>query len=245
MKMTTTNKLPKDGCWIFANKRYTCSLDLPHLPSVDAKYECVLKENNIPYRLSTKQSRDYFGRVTTLEFCEYWNSKLFEERSITLPLYVQMPDCSYHYCEKNYSGKVPTTETIDAAEQLESLIKEKIEEYDQLLRKVKEYNFAKQKLNGGAAKLCSSSDTPYECIYDINMSGDHYRILRLRGRIYYSDWVAIFNMNIIEALKKKGKDTIYLDVPKPIAGLIIGRNHSNINAWAEAIGVKEIRVIPK
>lgn len=52
-------------------------------------------------------------------------------------------------------------------------------------------------------------------------------------------------MNIIEALKKKGKNIIYLDVPKHIAGLIIGKNHSNINAWAEAIGVKEIHVNAK
>lgn len=245
MKMTTTNKLPKDGCWIFANKQYTCSLELPHLPSVDAKYECVLKENNIPYRRLTKRTKDYFGSVTTLEFCEYWNLDLFEEKTITLPLYAQMPDCSYHYCEKNYSSKVPTGETIDAANQLERLVKEKIKEYDQLLRKIKDYNFAKQKLNGGAAALCLSCDTPYECIYDINMNSDNYRILRLRGRRFYSDWVAIFNMNIIEALKKKGKSIIYLDVPKHIAGLIIGRNHSNINAWAEAIGVKEIRVNAK
>lgn len=245
MKMTTTNKLPKDGCWIFANKRYTCSLDLPHLPSVDAKYECVLKKNNIPYRLSTKQSRDYFGRVTTLEFCEYWNSKLFEERNITLPLYAQMPDCSYYYCEKNYTGKVPTDETIDAAKELESLIREKIDEYDQLLRKIKEYNFAKQELNGGATKFCLSSATPYEYIYDINMNGDHYTILRLSGRLYCYDWVAIFNMNIIEALKRKGKDIIYLNVPTHMAGLVIGKNHGNINAWAKAIGVKEIRVNAK
>ena len=38
MKITTTNELPKDGCWIFANKQYTCSVKLPHLPSVDANW---------------------------------------------------------------------------------------------------------------------------------------------------------------------------------------------------------------
>lgn len=242
MKMNTTNTLPKNGCWIFENRRYRCSLDVFQFPRVDAKYECVLKEHNIPYRKFSESTKDYFGRVTTLEFCEYWNSDVYETKEVVLPLYAKMPDNSYHYCERSYSENVPTLETITAAEKLKGFVDSKVEDYEQLLRKNEEYLHAKSQLNGGAAVVCRSFDTPWQMLYTIEVGGDEYWVLPI-GRID-SDWVAIFNKKLIEVLKKKGKDIIYLDVPKPIAGLVIGKNHANVRGWAETFGVKEIRVRP-
>lgn len=242
MKMTTTKVLPQDGCWIFASQRYSCSLAVNKLPRVDSKYECVLKENNIPYRKFTETTKDYFGSITTLEFCEYWNADVFEVTSLSLPLYAKMPDCSYHYCDKNYVGEIPTAKTVTAAEEVQRFLADKIAEYEQMLRKRNEYLTAKRLLDGGAAKFCQSCDFPDRSVYDLEMEGDQYCILKV-GR-FDSDKVVIFNMKLIEFLKKKGKDIIYLAVPKHLAGLVIGRNHCNTRAWADLLGVKEVRVCP-
>lgn len=242
MKMTTTKVLPQGGCWIFASQRYSCSLDVNKLPRVDSKYECVLEENNIPYRKFTETTKDYFGKVTTLEFCEYWNADVFEVTPLSLPLYAKMPDDSYHYCDKNYVGEIPTDKTVTAAEKVQRFLVDKIAEYEQILRKRNEYNMAKFLLDGGAATLCKSGNFPYQSVYDIEMNDDRYCVLRV-GRID-SALVVIFNVKLIEALKKKGKDIIYLDAPKHVAGLAIGRNHCNTRTWADLLGVKEVRVRP-
>ena len=240
--MTTTNVLPKDGCWIFANKRYACSLNVNSLPRVDSKYEYVLKENNIAYRKFSETTKDYFGEVTTLEFCEYWDADVFEVTQLSLPLYAKMPDGSYHYCGKSYVGEIPTDNMATAARKVQRFLETEIEEYEQILRKRKEYTTAKQLLNGKAAKFCCSCDFPDATLYEIEMNGDQYCILKV-GR-FDSNKVVIFNMKLIEFLKKKGKNVIYLDVPKQLAGLVIGRNHCNTRAWADLLGVKEVRVCP-
>lgn len=242
MKMTTTKVLPQGDCWLFENRQYSCSFDVNSLPRVDSKYECVLKENNIPYRKFSETTKDYFGRVTTLEFCEYWNADVFEVTPLSLPLYAKMPNSSYHYCGKNHVEEIPTDNTVAAAEKVQRFLVGKIAEYEQMLRKRNEYLTAKRLLDGGAAKFCQSCNFPGSSVYDIEMDDDQYCILKV-GR-FDSDKVVIFNLKLIEFLKKKGKDIIYLAVPKHLAGLVIGRNHCNTRAWADLLGVKEVRVCP-
>lgn len=239
MNMITTRTLPKNGCWIYENKRYRCTLDSSNLPYVNAKYKRILNAHQIPYRTYTKLALNPFGSATFQEFCEYWNPNVFEEKELSLPLYVRMPDYSYHYCGKNYSRKVATSDTIEAAAETKKFIEEKIEEYEQVLRIVHHYTFAKKQLVGRIATVCMSSDTPYMPSYDINVNHDHYLILRPMGRIYIGDWVAIFNMSKIAC-----NAHITLQVPKQIVGLVIGKEGSNIKAWANEIGVKKIQVIP-
>lgn len=238
MKTMTTSNLPQK-CWIFEKRRYILKGGmLPKLPYVNLEYEAILKSNGIPYRKTLKVS-DSILFPDSKEVYEYWNPEVFEEKELTLPLFAKMPDGSYTYCEKNYSANVPTDETIEAARKTEKFVEQEIEDYDQILREVQHYKFAKEKLADNVAVVCISSDTPYTSIYEINMNHENFKILRVPGRIYLSDWVAIFNMNKIVP-----NSYITLQVPQHIAGVAIGRSGTNIQAWAKEIGVKKIQVIP-
>lgn len=268
MKMITTNKLPTSGCWIHENKRYRCTLPIASLPSVDAKYEGILKAHDIPYRKFVQTIKNHFGELSSKEICEYWNPGVFEENDVSLPLYATMPDGSYYYCGKNYSEKVITSDTSIAAKKTQKFVEEKIEEYEKILQEVELYTLAKSAIGDGIAEMCYSEQlskitefatiqvplkTPrntYFCgilldteefdivsyrSYEFNICHNSYKILQRLN----TNWVAIFNMNKIAP-----DGHITLKVPKQIAGLTIGREHSNINAWAKIIGVEEIHVVP-
>ena len=236
MKTMTTSNLPQK-CWIFEKGQYILkSVMLPELPYVDLEYEPILKSNGIPYR---KTSKDFYF-PNPKEFLEYWNPEVgIEEKELTLPLFAKMPDGSYKYCEKKYSQNILTDETLEAARETEKFVEQEVDDYDQILREVQHYKFAKEKLADGVAVVCISRDTPYDSIYEINMNHEMFTILRPYDSIYLSNWVAIFNMNKVA---KNGYLT--LQVPKHVAGVFIGKNASTLHAWAEEIGVKKIQVIP-
>lgn len=238
MNTMTTSNLPQK-CWIFEKRRYILKGGmLPKLPYVGLEYEAILKFNGIPYRKTLKVS-DSILFPDSKEVYEYWNPEVFEEKELTLPLFAKMPDGSYKYCEKNYSQNVATDETIEAARKTKKFVEQEIEGYDQILREVQHYKFAKEKLADGVAVACISTNTPYTSIYEINMNHESFKILRPLNRIYLSDWVAIFNMD-----KVTPNGYIPLYVPNHIAGAFIGRSAANIHAWEKEIGVKKIQVIP-
>ena len=238
------NKLSRanlpNKCWIHNNRRYSLlGLSLPKLPHVALKYERILKANDIPYRKVLRPS--IFDGYETEEVLEYWNPKEgLEEEDLTLPLFAKMPNYSYVSCQKNYTQKVPTAESIKAAERTEVFIETQIAEYDEILRAVCHYRFAKEKLADNIVTVCISNSTPYVPFYDIEMNHDHFKIFRIPGAWFpVSDWVVIFNMN-----KVAPNGHLTIQVPEHMAHLVIGKCGSNIKSWAEKLGVKEIHVIP-
>lgn len=244
MKTMTASNLP-EKCWLFSKNRYIpFGKKFPKLPYVDLEFEDILKSNGIPYRKTLKDLHSLFLSELK-EVCEYWNPEVFEEEEFTLPLFAKLPNGSYMFCEKNYSEKVPTVETIQAAQKTEKFVEQQIENYEEILREVQRYKFAKEKLADNVAVVCISSNTPYTSIYEINMNHERFTIFRpysfrpYGGGICFSDWVAIFNMN-----KVVPNGCITLQVPTHIAGFVIGKGGSNIKAWAREIGVKKIQVVP-
>lgn len=242
MRTMTTSNLPQN-CWIFDKRRYIFKGVLSGLPYIDLEYEAILKSNGIPYRKTLKVS-DSILFSDSKEVYEYWNPEVFEEKKLTLPLFAKMPNGSYKYCEKNYSEKVPTVETIEAAQKTKKFVEQQIENYEEILHEVQRYKFAKEKLADKDAVVCISYTTPFDdppftSIYEINMNHENFKILRVPGSNYISGWIAIFNMN-----KVVPNGCITLQVPTHIAGFVIGKGGSNIKAWAREIGVKKIQVVP-
>lgn len=232
MKTISSTQLPKQ-CWIFENRRYSCRDNLRQLPWISQKYEAILKANNIPYKKDF--IRFYSPDINTVEVCRYWSPEIFEEEELTLPLYAKMPDGSYKYCEKSYTGKIITDRTFTAANQTKDFVEAEVTKYEIILRDVGFYLYTKEKLAGKYATMCHISDLPYTNIYDIDMNYDKFKLLRVGGRI------AIFDINKI---RKDQVNSIHLEVPRHIAGMVIGQSGSNIQAWAREIGVKRIQVIP-
>lgn len=245
MKQVLT-KLPKGDCWVHeANSRirYVGERELPY---IEAKYENILKENKIPYKKFI-QYQEMAGLCIAKEFCQYWNPQFIKRELITLPIYIHMPDLTYRYYGKTNCSKAPTYESIQYAKETKKFVEEKLRtckdieaHNEQVLMKESCYRYAKVQLAGKTAKVCDS-----QLLYDSNldkieMDGDRYRIVRVDGK---STIVAIFDMRKISILKKYDK-TVLLNVPKHIAGLVIGKKHRNINKWKREIEVNEIRVIP-
>lgn len=239
MKTLTTTLLP-ERCWIHLKKRYILKgMTLPELPYIDLEYEGILKFYGIPYRKVTKYS-PYFNDDKIKEVCEYWHPEIgLTEKELSLPLFASVGGNSYWYCQKNYSEKILSSESIEAAEETEKFVQKQVNDYMQILREVNHYQFAKNQLSGQLVTVCISRDTPFDPIYEINMNHDNFKILRVPGRICLSDWIAIFDMNKIVP-----NGYLTIQVPKHIAGFVIGKAGANIQAWAKAIGVKKIQVIP-
>lgn len=248
--MTAKTNLPQQ-CWIHSNMHYLPNSEDMFLPHLPAKYECVLKENSIPYRKSLRFVHDCFEGDTLVEICEYWNSDYgLEEYEISLPLYAKIPDGSCLYCEKNYTGKVPTEPCIEAAEQISAYVNSKAKEYDIVQADTGAYFTAYNRIGDRLAQMIyhealaeyvafRSDNCLYgTCKYNIERDGDKFMLLLLDG----TDYVTIFNMNKIVADREHSH--IHIEVPEHIAGKVIGRNHSRIRYWAETVGVKEIHVIP-
>jgi len=238
MNTISTTKLPKK-CWIYTKKRYIAKTTLPELPFTYPEYEDILKAHNIPYRKFSKYLYD--GADEATEICEYWSPEAgLKEEDLTLPLYVRLPDGSFRYAERNHTQKIPTAETIKAAKEIQKLVITEVEEYKEKLRKLNACQFAKEQLEGRIATVCISTNTPYRDCYNANINGDNFKILRISGFLgFLSDWVAIFDMNKIVP-----NGYITLQVPTAYAGSVIGKSGSNIQAWAQEIGVKKIQVVP-
>ena len=115
MNTISTTCLP-DECFVYQNRQYSLRHKHLELPYTHADYECILKAHGIPYRKVIKNS------FTSSEVCEYWNPNIYEEKELTLPLYVRIPNGSYRYAEKNYTEKLPTDETIKAALEIQKFI---------------------------------------------------------------------------------------------------------------------------
>lgn len=244
----STSVLPKKY-WIYEKKHYYTNMDIRSLPHVKVEYECILKANGIPYRKTVIHSSFVPLSKANTEVCEYWNpEKGLEEEALTLPLFVRMPDGSYQYCEKSYTKKIPTNECLEAANALEEFVTSKVTEFKHIQKKVASYQFIKKQIADNLAVVVvsnyeltdyvlSNSPDVIGNAYSINMKVNHddFALFEIRN----TNHVVIFNMNKIA---KNGH--IHLFVPEHIAGLVIGRDHSNISSWAKQIGVKEIHVIP-
>ena len=219
MKTLPRTSLP-ERCWIFSKKRYYLKgSTLPQLPWVRTEYESILKANGIPYR---KKFVDLFYS-TTEEVCEYWDPNFgLEESEISLPLFAAVGD-SYVNCQKKYCAKAPTSETIASANMIKKFIEDEIEDYENVLQDVYLYQLIKKSMSGSIAKMCNLKSYFYS-IHDIEMNYDKFKILSLTD----TDWVAIFDMNKIAR-----NGFITLQVPKHIAGYVIGKSGRNIQNWAK------------
>lgn len=241
MNTISMTNLP-EKYWIYRNKKFYCSTPLPELPWVRAENEQILKENNIPYKKLTKTL--YVDSDETMEVCEYWNPDLFEEENLTLPVYVLMPDVGYRYVSM-HTIKVVTTDTIKEAVNTKKFVEEKLREHRQQLYTEKMYNWAKEQLSGGTARIVHSQEeiVPLRSshCYNIEKNGDKFKILRIPLKNYSNyptRWVAIFDMNTVPP-----NGIITLKIPKEVAGIVIGKSHSNLIAMANEIGVKKIIAI--
>lgn len=246
---TVTGNMPTE-CWIFENHTYRYNgMTDTDLPYTDVSNEYLLKAisnerllkkaNGISYR---KTLRPIPAAVCTFgEVCEYWDSKVFEERDVSAPLFAAMPNHTWRYCGKNYTGKVVTKETIDAAEKLTYLVQSKIAEYKNILLEVSRYQYAKEQLGGKPSTVCKTHILPSQSVYEIDMNHDSFVVFGIYSPINrgYGVWVAVFDR------KQIATDTcIELEVPKHIAGILIGTEGRNIKSWAEFFKVKYIKVIP-
>ena len=144
----------------------------------------------------------------------------------------------YVYCNKEHSASILSSETIEAAKKTEKFLWQEINNYEDLLTEVQQYQRAKSLLEGGVSTFNFGfpiTSYPYLGQIDIDMNKDMFRVLF----VPHSIWFAIFDMN-----KVKPNGYITLRVPKAQVGLVIGRNGSNIKYWAEKIGVKRINIVP-
>lgn len=115
----TTDLKKLSGCWIFKEGEYfmaNARITGYELPILERKYEHILKNMKIPYRIIKKKDK---------EVCEYWSPEYYEERKFTGMLYAYQ-FCEYKYVAPSYTGTIVSIKTVEMARKVEKeILKEK------------------------------------------------------------------------------------------------------------------------
>ena len=224
-------ELPNE-CWIHSNREYILN-PLKEFPTVKDEYECVLKKNGIPY----KKGRVIFG----IQYLEYWNPSLYEEKEITGPLFAFLrTENLFCYAERNYTGKVPTQETYEKAWEIKATVDKLIKDYIQQKKQIAFAQRCKASLNGEKAvgiEFSNLEASGFEDELDMKFEGEHIKYIRfLRNR--HTSCAVIFNMSRIEP-----DSVLTMKVPKGKEGLFVGVSGFRVKYWSEMLGVRRINVV--
>lgn len=232
MIIESLSSLPE--CWLYQNNFYShvttdSSAHLPHLPN---RYEPLLKELEISYRLAEYDS------------LEYWDASNYEENDLTLPLYIPYKDGTYHFV-KNYTGKIPTANSFIAAKKLKQQVQIAVTDFEEEELNKKEILRLRPLLKGRMAVGILNSHLYFEA--DYVTKEHHLKILRVQrveldrfNRIstYGTNHCVLFDVNKIEL-----NSEIDLYVPKGKEGLFIGKNGWQVKEWCQKLGLKKINVV--
>lgn len=243
LPMEVFSPVSLEECWIFENRhyRYYSKRHLHYsLPTVSLEYEATLKENGTPYRIKD-------------DCCEYWNPEHFEEKSVTAPLYVKFNDV-YRYT-KSYTGTVPTTESIEAANQTKEVV-------DYTIKHMKLYQKIKSILpEGEYAKAFDSyaeDDLELSETTELTFNGESFLILPIKrfvplhNNVWYLDgknapmgfiktyigWNIIIDMNTIKRFS-----TLEITVPKGKKGLFIGESGWQVKEISKQLKYRRINFV--
>lgn len=231
--MTVNSKTLLPDCWLYQNKHFLLhSLDV-RLPSLPSSYESVLKDLKIPYRL------------TFDELLEYWDPSNYKEEDLTLPLYASLPDGTYRFA-KNYTGKIPTKNSIIAAKKLIPKVDKAVQDLDLKILAREQTLLLKDWLHGRKAAGFSSYRPKY---YEENFitDEDYLKILPVNKLVKNGSYdycksatgcYVVFDVNKIEL-----NSELDLQVPKGKEGLFIGKNGWQLKEWCKKLGLKRINVV--
>lgn len=193
------------------------------LPYVAAQYEAVLKESEIPYRLSYIPDRYKEGELYAV--CEYWDPECpMQER--TLPEYIksESSDDMYVFTGDYVTRQVVSGKVAHLASKLDSVVK---------------YACAKVDLDGKIATVVRrSKKSPQE----VNLkSADGRSIKILQAYKENGEPTGICGMFDMDAVA----DVHYIEmsVPKDLAGAIIGKGGQNKKFWDELLGGKNVVIV--
>lgn len=228
MEKTTKNiqnpsKLPE--CFICKGTMYQHNKST--LPLLPKKYEEVLKDLNIPYRIVPVSENK--------ERCEYWSNELYETKEVTLPSYTFTFN-TFEYVGE-HTGSIPTDETIEKAKELEKMLWKKIRQIDYK----KKICYLQKALKKRPSKYVSVHDLNGEVEFtkDEVIQTDHqlFYIFIIR-RI---DGSKTGHIILFDKYKFKGQ-IVPLKVPKEYLKYIVGKEGCNCKKMAKAMGIGRVDV---
>lgn len=222
MNVNSLKDLPE--CWLYANQRYVhypVSRDF-NLPFMPLESEELLQELNIQYQ----KVPDLSGK----EILEVMDKDIFKEYDLTLPVYIKIGN-SFKYAKK-YTGKVPTSDSLQAARKV-------IKKIGMLKNERKTVNFLRKKISGSKAIIIlNSSLITYK--EDLVWNNDHFKVLPVinSSDSSPSPFSVVFDVNNIEL-----NDSITITVSKRLKGLVVGKGGSQVKRWCKKLGLKRISVV--
>lgn len=235
--LIVTDRLSLNRCWLQTGTSYeligkqgrTCNRSLPR---ISARYEHVLQENGIPYRMVTVPDRYDSTKEHTM--CEYWSPDLYEEETVRLTVFKDISDAGSETEIFQKSGMheevLPTYGTFKAAIGMKEFVSEKIDESEYN----KYYEIAQSALDG--------CDAGYGVGYvkDVVLETEEGKIMILQAHNAENKktrYYGVFDMSHLDE-----NSVVTLHVPEEIAGMIIGKGAKNVKDWKEKLGVKKIDV---
>lgn len=188
------------------------------LPCVAAKYEAVLQELGLSYKVED-------GR------CSFWNPEVYEEDVVTLPVFRQVANTKDMYmCIGQMKVAVPNRKTVTKAVQAKKAVMKKIEQVKSATTKV-DREYLEKVLNGKTAKAVKIKNA--EIAQDI---GEDIKVLpAVKDDGGQTGVYGIFNTKKLQYVP-----AIKLAVSEQIQNVIEGQNQQ----YWEYMLDKEIELIP-
>ncbi len=236
--LIVTDRESLNSCWLKTGDSYEligkCGRAYNRsFPRVPAKYEYILQENSIPYRMVTVPNKYDTNKEYTM--CEYWSPDLHEEETVRRTVFVDISDkeSKTHIFQKSgmHEEVLPTYDTVKAAIKMKEFVWEKIKESEYN----KYYEMAQAALQG--------CDAGYGVGYvgDKTLETENVNIMILQAHNSKDEETRYYGVFDMSHLNSESVVTLY--VPEEIAGMIIGKGAKNRKDWQKKLGVKYINVV--
>lgn len=211
------------NCWVRRNGK--CRLypkdKNREYPFLDKKYEEILKELDIPYRIETLVS----GR----KICEYWDKNFEGVEALTLPCYKYTPK-GYVY-DGIETIIVPNLETTKKAHQLAESISEIISKRKKEIIERRNENKVLEIMQNNYAVYFYGNQFNEEIFFTIK--DKKYFV----GKSIKND--GTFSQNtVILSLSDAEEGEIIVNVPKEAIGYVAGKKARNVKRWEKKTGIK-------
>ncbi len=192
------------------------------LPCVSAKYEAILQELGLAYKVEAN------------ERCRFWDAEVYEEDVVTLPVFRQVVSTNDVYiCTGQMKVAVPSRKTVAKAAEAKKNVMRKVEQAKSVPTKV-DRDYLMKILNGKTAKVAKIKNAEIDkCI------GEDIKVLpAVKANGEKTGFYGIFYIQKLQYVP-----VIKLVVSEQIESIIKGEGGQNVKYW-EYILDKEIEVIP-
>ena len=196
-----------------------------NLSSVLKKYEDILIKNGIGfYYLNVERGNKHDI------YCVYYDKTCFETIDEKLPTY-EFKKGKYYYIG-DYTSKVPSKETVEAAQKIKILVEAEMKK-ERDAKRIRAIKDAIGNKNAVYTQNGVFAGSPDEGRFE-----NYYLFVNVREDGTKSQDIIIFDLD------KVYKENVSLEVPENLIERVLGKNQEYAKRWIDTLGLSQMEVEP-